>query len=81
MRAVVTDALALSEASVKRLFSEKQFSLKRLDKICALMGIEISDVVRKLSPELEVEQLSLEAFGQPRFRLAAGRAYTALFRG
>ncbi|MBK1874569.1 helix-turn-helix transcriptional regulator [Marinobacter sp. 1-3A] len=56
----VANALDLSEASVKRLFSEKQFSLKRLDQICALMGIEISDVVRKLSPELEVEQLSLE---------------------
>lgn len=56
----VAEALNLSEASVKRLFSEKQFSLKRLDQICALMGMEISDVVRKLSPELEVEQLSLE---------------------
>ncbi|MCK0104768.1 helix-turn-helix transcriptional regulator [Marinobacter sp. S0848L] len=56
----VADALGLSEASVKRLFSEKQFSLKRLDQICTLMGMEISDLVRKLAPEPKVEQLSEE---------------------
>lgn len=56
----VAEALELSEASVKRLFSEKQFSLKRLDQICSLIGMEISDLVRRLAPEPEVEQLSLE---------------------
>lgn len=56
----VANALSLSEASVKRLFSEKQFSLKRLDQVCTLMGMEISDLVRKLAPEPKVEQLSLE---------------------
>ncbi|WP_303290460.1 helix-turn-helix transcriptional regulator [Marinobacter sp. SS5-14b] len=56
----VAQALELSEASVKRLFSDKQFSLKRLDQICTLMGMEISDLVRKLAPEPRVEQLTLE---------------------
>ncbi|MCW8889994.1 MAG: helix-turn-helix transcriptional regulator [Sedimenticola sp.] len=38
--------LELSEASVKRLFSEKSFSLQRLDQICQLIDIEISDLVK-----------------------------------
>ncbi|KPQ29420.1 MAG: Cro/C1-type HTH DNA-binding domain [Marinobacter excellens HL-55] len=56
----VAQALDLSEASVKRLFSDRQFSLKRLDQICSLMGMEITDLVRKLAPEPRVEKLSLE---------------------
>ncbi len=56
----VAQALDLSEASVKRLFSDRQFSLKRLDQICGLMGMEITDLVRKLAPEPRVEKLSLE---------------------
>ncbi|BEH15515.1 MULTISPECIES: helix-turn-helix domain-containing protein [Marinobacter] len=56
----VAQALALSEASVKRLFSDRQFSLKRLDQVCGLMGMEITDLVRKLAPEPRVEQLSEE---------------------
>ncbi|WP_372965833.1 helix-turn-helix domain-containing protein [Marinobacter sp.] len=56
----VAEALELSVASVKRLFSEKQFSLKRLDQVCNLMGMEISDLVRKLAPEQKVDQLTLE---------------------
>src|SRR5690554_7972479 len=53
----VAQALELSEASVKRLFSDRQFSLKRLDQICGLMGMEITDLVRKLAPEPRVEKI------------------------
>lgn len=56
----VADGLGLSEASVKRLFAENQFSLKRLDQVCALMGLEISDLLRRLEPEALIDQLSLE---------------------
>lgn len=45
----VAEALKLSEASVKRLFSERNLSLKRLDRICALLEIEISDLVRNMN--------------------------------
>jgi DNA-binding Xre family transcriptional regulator len=38
--------LNLSEASVKRLFSQKSFSLERLDQVCQLVEIEISDLVQ-----------------------------------
>lgn len=43
--------IGLSEASVKRLFSGGSFSLDRLDQVCALMGLEISDVVRTMESE------------------------------
>lgn len=44
----VASALDLSESSVKRLFSEQDFSLKRLDQVCQLMHMEISDLLRQL---------------------------------
>lgn len=44
----VATALGLSEASVKRLFAEQNFSLQRLESICQLAGMEISDLVREM---------------------------------
>ena len=41
----VAEHLLLSEASVKRLFSESSFSLVRLDNVCQMMDMEISDLV------------------------------------
>jgi DNA-binding Xre family transcriptional regulator len=41
--------LAMSEASVKRMFARKEFTLSRLDRICELAGIEFSDLVRGAS--------------------------------
>lgn len=43
--------LELSEASIKRLFAEESFSLKRLDKICAYMGMNLSDLFIKLEQQ------------------------------
>lgn len=51
--AEVAACLELSEASVKRLFSEQNLSLQRLDSICSLMDIEISDLVREMRAEQE----------------------------
>lgn len=45
----VAAALELSEASVKRIFSQQNFSLERLDRICQLLGIEISDLVQQMN--------------------------------
>lgn len=57
----VATALALSESSVKRLFSDQDFSLKRLDQICQLMNMEISDLMRQLDEgKQQIEQLSLD---------------------
>ena len=54
--------LGLSEASVKRLFSEKSFSLQRLDQVCQMINIEISDLVQMLNQggKAPISELSLE---------------------
>ncbi len=38
--------LGLSEASVKRMFSTRDFMLSRLDEICAFAGIDFGDLAR-----------------------------------
>ncbi len=47
----VATALKLSEASVKRLFSDKHLSLHRLDSICQMLDIEISDLVQTMNAQ------------------------------
>src|SRR5262245_33709656 len=42
----VARELALSEASVKRLFSKEDFTLKRLEQVCALLEVSFADLVR-----------------------------------
>jgi len=42
----VATALELSEASIKRLFSDRSFSIKRLEQICRLMDMSFSDLAR-----------------------------------
>jgi DNA-binding Xre family transcriptional regulator len=57
----VAEQLALSEASVKRLLSECRLSLERLDSICQMMGMEISDLVAEMNQQAmsnRVSQLS-----------------------
>lgn len=44
----VAAVLELSEPSVKRMFSEQSFSLARLDSVCQMLGMEISDLVRQM---------------------------------
>jgi transcriptional regulator with XRE-family HTH domain len=56
----VADALNLSEASVKRLFSEEHFSLKRLDQVCNFLGIEISDLLSSMKDENQLQSLTAE---------------------
>ena len=42
----VARELALSEASVKRLFSKEDFTLKRLEQVCAFLDVSFADLVR-----------------------------------
>ena len=39
--------MQLSEASVKRMFALKRMSAERMDVICAVLEIEVSDLVHK----------------------------------
>ncbi len=57
----LASGLGLSEASVKRVFAERSFTLDRFDKICALVGIEITDLARMVAHESDSpSQLSVE---------------------
>jgi len=56
----VAEALELSHASVRSLFSKKRFTLERLAKICELLQLEISDLVHEMEKQIELtERLSL----------------------
>ena len=57
----VSRALELSETSVKRLFSEEAFSIKRLEKVCELLHLGLSDLVHLMEKNIELTtQLSHE---------------------
>ena len=59
--AAVAKRLGMSEASVKRMFSQKEFTLSRLDSICEVAGLEFSDLARTLTAaEASVSQLTYE---------------------
>lgn len=49
--AQVARKLNLSEASVKRMFSRRDFTLKRLDQVCQLTQGEFSDLAHALARE------------------------------
>ena len=50
----VSEALNLSETSVKRLFSEEAFSVKRLEKVCELLHMDISDLVHMMEKNIDL---------------------------
>ena len=59
--AAVAKRLGMSEASVKRMFSRKEFTLSRLDAICDLAGMEFSDLARSLAAQdAVISQLSFQ---------------------
>jgi len=57
----VARTLKLSEASVKRLFSEKSFTLSRLGQVCEVLDLEISDLIHQMEKNIDLTtQLSIE---------------------
>jgi len=57
----VAITLRITEASVKRLFSEESFSLQRLDQICHMLDMEISDLIQHMHEQQEqLHQLTAE---------------------
>lgn len=57
----VARALHLSEASVKRMFAANSFSLARLDTVCQMLGMEISDLVQQMhAGQKRLEQLTAQ---------------------
>jgi transcriptional regulator with XRE-family HTH domain len=59
--AEIARRLGMSEASIKRVFAKGSFTLERLDKICDVLGIEITDLAKMVEHESErVVQLTLQ---------------------
>lgn len=57
----VAKSLALSEASIKRCFAQRQFSLQRLEQICQLLDMELSDLMKLMqSRQQQLNELSEE---------------------
>ncbi|MCW8928768.1 MAG: helix-turn-helix transcriptional regulator [Gammaproteobacteria bacterium] len=57
----IAQGLDLSEASIKRLFAEQNFSLQRLDQICQIIGIEISDLIKTMeSQQYQLKELTVK---------------------
>ncbi len=42
----VARRMGLSETAIKRNFSKRNFTLDRIDKICDLFGLDLTDLVR-----------------------------------
>ena len=49
--AMVAVGLGLSEASVKRMFSRRDFTLQRLEDICSVAGIDFGELTREATAE------------------------------
>ena len=57
----VANHLRLSEISIKRNFSQKNFTLDRLEAICSMISIDFTDLVRMTDDEQEkISSLTLE---------------------
>jgi transcriptional regulator with XRE-family HTH domain len=49
--AQVADALKLSEATVKRMFSRNDFTLERFEQVCQLADVSVSELAREVDRE------------------------------
>lgn len=59
--AQVAEALELSEATVKRMFSKQDFSLERFEQVCQLADISFSELAREVDNEKNyISQLTEE---------------------
>lgn len=57
----LAEHLQLSESAVKHMFSTGNFSLRRLDEVCAVLEVDIGDLISiSESQEHKIEQLSAE---------------------
>ncbi|MEO7403158.1 MAG: helix-turn-helix transcriptional regulator [Burkholderiales bacterium] len=74
--AQVAKVLDLSEASVKRLFSQQDFTLERIDLICELAGIDFTELTRSMERDKQAisrlsQQQEEEIVSSPKLLLVA----------
>jgi len=58
--ATVAQGLDISEASVKRMFSRRDFTLQRLEHVCRIAGVEFAELVRAAGADTGVARLTVE---------------------
>ena len=59
--AQIAQKLDMSEANIKRMFASKRFTLERLEEICQLMQMELSDLFQLYEESRQqITQLTLE---------------------
>jgi transcriptional regulator with XRE-family HTH domain len=68
--------IKMSEASVKRMFAKRTFTLARLDRICDAAGIDFAELTRGFNPEERLiarltTQQEAEIVAEPKLFLAA----------
>jgi len=58
----VARALGISESSVKRIFSQRSFTLERLEQVCRFLDMSVYDLARltRLDTDDEITRLTLE---------------------
>jgi transcriptional regulator with XRE-family HTH domain len=49
--ATLAQGLGISEASVKRMFSRRDFTLQRLEDVCRIAGVEFAELARAAGAE------------------------------
>lgn len=74
--AVIAERIGMSEPSIKRMFSQRNFTLERMDAICAAAGIEFTDLARGFDREQHLisrltEKQEREIVEDPRLYLVA----------
>jgi transcriptional regulator with XRE-family HTH domain len=51
MYATVAAGLGLSEASVKRMFSRRDFTLQRLEDVCRIAGVDFAELAHEATAD------------------------------
>jgi transcriptional regulator with XRE-family HTH domain len=49
--AAVATGLGLSQASVKRMFSRREFTLQRLEDVCRIAGVDFAELAHEANAE------------------------------
>lgn len=73
----IAQRIGMSEASVKRMFSERNFTLERLDEILKAAGIDFSEITRDFDREQHLISQLTDA--QEREIVDDARLFTAAF--
>jgi len=59
--AMIAQALSMSEANIKRLFASERFTVIRLEQICQLINLELTDLARLYEDSRQhITQLSID---------------------